>query len=128
MTINKNINSVADYEQVLAVVQGYIDGLYKGNVEDLKKVFHKDAVMYGFTSDELLGGTVNNLYDYIEKFGDAPNIKSRLDVLHMTPTTAVVRVELENDAADGNFTDYHSLIKIDGQWKVVAKLFHLYDK
>jgi hypothetical protein len=32
-----------------------------------------------------------------------------LDVLDMTPTTAVVKV-------------------IDGQWKVVAKLFHLYDQ
>ena len=33
-----------------------------------------------------------------------------------------------NDAAGGDFTDYHSLIKIDGKRKVVAKLFHLREK
>ena len=46
----------------------------------------------------------------------------------MTPTTAVVRVTMERDAAGADYTDYHSLIKIDGRWKVVAKLFHLYDQ
>jgi len=46
----------------------------------------------------------------------------------MTPTTAVVRVTMENDAAGADYTDYHSLITSDGNWTVVAKLFHLYDK
>jgi len=128
MTENKNINTVADYVEVLAVVQGYVDGLRAGNVEQLRKTFHKDAVMYGHLADSLSEGSIDNLYTYIEKFGSAPNIKTHLSVLHKTPTTAIVRVEMEHDAADEDFTDYHSLIKIDGQWKVVAKLFHLYSK
>ncbi len=48
--------------------------------------------------------------------------------LDMTPTTAVVRVTMENDAPGGDYTDYHTLIKIDGTWKIVAKLFHEYQK
>jgi hypothetical protein len=128
MSLNKNINSVQDYEEVISVVGGYVNGLTGGNVAELKKTFHDNAVMYGFTSEKLLGGNINNLYTYVEARGKAENIKTRLDVLHMTPTTAVARVEMENDAAGGDFTDYHSLIKIDGKWNVVAKLFHLYEK
>lgn len=126
MSKNQNINTVQDYEDVLAAMQGYVNGLKTGNVEELKKTFHKNAVMYGHLEDGLSEGSIDNLYTYVEKFGAAPNIKTNLTVLHKTPTTATVRIEMEHDAADEDFTDYHSLIKINGEWKVVAKLFHLY--
>ncbi|KFF24438.1 nuclear transport factor 2 family protein [Chryseobacterium vrystaatense] len=128
MSANKNINTVQDYEEVLAAMEGYVNGLKTGNVAELKKTFHQDAIMYGHLGNDLSQGSVDNLYTYVEKFGAAPNIKTNLTVLHKTPTTAVVRIEMEHDAADEDFTDFHSLIKIDGSWKVVAKLFHLYDK
>lgn len=128
MSFNKNTNAVADYDAVVAVVGGYVEGLRTGEIAQLKKTFHKDAIMYGFSPDGLLEGTIDNLYTFVEKYGSAKDIKVWLDVLHMTPTTAVVRVTMENDAAGCDYTDYHSLIKIDGQWKVIAKLFHLYDK
>ncbi len=128
MSVNKNVNTVQDYEDVLAAMEGYVQGLKTGNVVDLKKTFHEDAIMYGHLGDDLSQGDIENLYAYVEKFGAAPNIKTNLTVLHKTPTTAIVRIEMEHDAADDNFTDYHSLIKINGEWKVVAKLFHLYSK
>jgi len=125
---NQNINTVQDYEDVLAAMQGYVNGLKTGNVAELKKTFHQDAIMYGHLGDDLSQGSIDNLYTYVEKFGAAPNIRTNLTVLHKTPTTAIVRIEMEHDAADEDFTDYHSLIKINGEWKVVAKLFHLYTK
>jgi len=128
MSVNQNSNAVQDYEDVLAVVKGYVEGLKTGNVEQLKKTFHQDAVMYGHLQNGLSEGSIDNLYTYVAEFGKAPNIRTHLDVLHKTATTAIVRVEMESDAANEDFTDYHSLIKIDGEWKVVAKLFHLYQK
>ena len=126
--INKNVNAVQDYDDVIAVVDGYVQGLKDGSLEQLRESFHADAIMYGHGPDGLLGGSIDNLYTFVEQYGKAPDIAVRLDVLDMTPTTAVVKVTMENDAAGADYTDYHSLIKIDGQWKVVAKLFHLYDK
>lgn len=128
MSLNKNINTVQDYKDVLAVVNGYVEGLKTGNVAQLKNTFHQDAVMYGHLGKDLSQGSIQNLYAYVEKFGAAPNIVTNVTVLHKTPTTATVRVEMEHDAADEDFTDYHSLIKINGEWKVVAKLFHLYER
>ena len=128
MAANKNINAVQDYEDVLAAMEGYVQGLKTGSIAELKKTFHQNAIMYGHLGDDLLQGSIDNLYTYVEKFGAAPNIKTNLTVLHKTPTTAIVRIEMEHDAADEDFTDYHSLIKINGEWKVVSKLFHLYTK
>ena len=38
-------------------------------------------------------------------------------------TAATVRVVLE-DWHGLSFTDFHSLVKIDGKWIIVAKIFH----
>ncbi|KQX00860.1 nuclear transport factor 2 family protein [Flavobacterium sp. Root420] len=128
MAVNQNINTVQDYEDVLAAMEGYVHGLKTGSVAELKKTFHQDAVMYGYLGNDFSQGSIDNLYTYVKKFGAAPNIETNLTVLHKTPTTAIVRIEMEHDAAGEDFTDYHSLIKINGEWKVVSKLFHLYTK
>lgn len=128
MPFNKNNSSVKDYEDVVAVVGGYVRGLKEGNVDTLKGAFLKDAIMYGYSPDGLLAGSIDNLYTFVEKYGKAEDIKVRLDVLDLTATTGVVKVTMENDAAGGDYTDFHLLLKIDGEWRVVAKLFHLYDK
>ena len=49
--------------------------------------------MYDSTNDNLFGGPIKNLYDFVEKNGTAPDIKTRLDVLAITPTTAVGAVQ-----------------------------------
>ena len=59
--------------------------------------------------------------------GKAPEITTRLDVLAITPTTAVVRVDMEKDAIGAEYNDYLTLIRIDGDWKVIAKVYHQFD-
>jgi hypothetical protein len=59
--------------------------------------------MYGFTNGQLLGGPIKNLYDFVEKNGTAPDIKTRVDVLAITPTTGVVRVGMERDEIGADF-------------------------
>ena len=127
--MSKNIKTVPtkDFEDVIATVSKYVEGLRVGNIDDLSKAFHKDAVMYGFTNGVLLGGPIKNLYDFVKKNGTAPDIKTRLDILAITPTTAVVRVDMEKDAISANYTDFHTLIKVDGTWRVIAKVYHMYE-
>ena len=124
--MSKNIKAVptTEYDAVIAVAQKYIDGLRNGSSDEVAQAFHKDAVMYGFTNGELLGGPIANLFDFINKNGKAPEITTRLDVLAITPTTAVVRVDMENDAIGADYNDYLTLIRVDGVWKVIAKVYH----
>ncbi|KAF1335897.1 Rnase h, partial [Globisporangium splendens] len=83
--------------------------------------------MYGFAGADLLGGHIKNLYDFVDTHGAALEIKTRVDILAITPATAVVRVDMEKDAADTGYTDFHTLVKIGGKWAVVAKVFHAFD-
>ncbi len=127
--MSKNIKAVptGEYDAVIAVAQKYVDGLRVGSTASVAEAFHKDAVMYGFTNGELLGGPIANLFDFIEKNGKAPDISTRLDVLAITPTTAVVRVDMEKDAIGADYNDYLTLIRIDGAWKVIAKVYHQFE-
>jgi hypothetical protein len=111
----------------VAAANKYVEGLRVGSVDGVAEAFHKDATMYGFTNGELLGGPIKNLYDFVEKNGTAPDIKTRIDVLAITPTTAVVRVDMEKDAMGADYTDFHTLIKLDGTWQIIAKVFHMYE-
>lgn len=128
MNINKNNNSVHDYESIIETMKIYIEGFRTGNIELLRSVFHKDAVMHGFWDEHLIEGKIDNLYGSVERAGAAPNVISHLSILHKTTTIATVRNEVEANATGDNFTEYHSLIKVNGQWKIISKLFHKYDK
>ena len=127
--MTKNIKNVPtqDYTDVVATVTKYVEGLRVGDVTGLGEAFHKDAVMYGFTNGELLGGPIKNLYDFVATNGSASEIRTRIDVLAITPTTAVVRVDMEKDAIGADYTDFHTLIKLDGTWRIIAKTYHMYE-
>jgi Putative lumazine-binding len=128
--VSKNIKTVPtqDFEDVVATVAKYVEGLRVGKIASLSQAFHKDAVMYGLTNGEVLGGSIKNLYNFVEKNVTAPDIKTRVDVLAITPTTAVVRVDMENDAIGADYTDFHTLIKFDDTWQIIAKVYHMYEK
>lgn len=121
--------SITQIAQILAAMQQYPDGMQRGDVALTSKAFHADANMYGWFGGALLGGPISNLWEYIRGYGAATRVKTRIDVLAVTPTTAVVRVEMEGDNSEVDFTDFHTLVKVeDGSWKVVSKVFHAYDR
>lgn len=114
---------IKDYQEIKEVVMQYVDGCARGDVELAKKAFHKDATMYGYLNGELLAGSIENLYAAIRQLGADSKTRHAVDVVELTGTAAVVRVVLE-DWHGLSFTDFHSLVKLDGKWTIVGKVFH----
>ncbi|GKT48140.1 uncharacterized protein ColSpa_08321 [Colletotrichum spaethianum] len=129
MAMNIKTVPVQDHLDVLTVVENYVAGLKAGDAKQVARSFHPEATMYGYSADgHLLGGTISNLWTFIEKEGAAPNIIAHSDIISITQTTAVVKVDMENDAAGNDYTDNHTLLKQDGKWLIIAKVFHTYSK
>jgi len=126
MPATKNINSIADYNSIIAVAKLYVDGLKTGNIDQLKQTFHPEGLMAGYMPDGQLTTKLKFLFDFTEENGDAANLKAHLSILHKTETAAVVLVELEDLQGGVGSTDYLSLLLIDGKWKVLSKVFNLY--
>ncbi|EJM62071.1 nuclear transport factor 2 family protein [Pseudomonas sp. GM48] len=124
--MTKNLKTVPtyDYQDVVATVQKYVDGIRIGSAETCAEAFHEQAVYFGVADGEVSGGGVQTFYDFLRQNGKAPDVVAQIDVLAITPTTAVVRVDLENDSIGADYNDYVTLLKVGGVWKVIAKVYH----
>jgi hypothetical protein len=115
---------VKEYEEIVEVINKYVQGVVSGKSEMMKHSFHKDATMFGYVNGvDLVDGSIQNLFDGIDQGEPAPNIKARIDILDLEGTVASARAILEDGGAV-LYTDLHHLIKIDGEWKIVSKMFH----
>jgi hypothetical protein len=114
-----------DYEAITRVIQYYLDGAKSGKGSDMKPAFHKDATIFGYVGPDLFAGPIQGLFDWNDKNGPANGIKSRISEIDVVGTIANVRVEIDNWTGS-RFTDMFTLLKQDGKWKIMNKVFHLH--
>ncbi|MGF6952432.1 hypothetical protein QF028_004937 [Neobacillus sp. B4I6] len=89
----------------------------------MQPAFYKDAIMYGFEVDGLVEGSIQNLYDFVDQAGSTKELQARIDILDVEGTVASARIAL-GSAHGATYTDFHQLLKIGGEWKIISKLFH----
>ncbi|OQR31769.1 hypothetical protein BWR59_14690 [Pseudomonas sp. Bc-h] len=127
MTSHTKPVATTEYDDVIQAAQAYIDGYRSGDIAGIEKAFHEDAIMWGHAGDELLQGPAIPVFaSFFKTMGASPNTRSRLDILAIAPTAAVVRVDMENDVVGASYHDFLSLLKIEGQWKIISKIFQRY--
>ncbi len=115
--------TVNDQDIITKVIQHYIDGARSGKGEDMKPAFHKDATVFGYVGPDLFAGPIENLFAWNDENGPATELKDRIASIDVIGTVATVRLELENWTGI-RFTDLFTLLKVDGDWKIMNKVFH----
>jgi hypothetical protein len=116
---------ITEYERIAATIQHYVDGAVAGKGELMKPAFHEEATIYGYVGDSLFSGPIQNLYDWNDSNGPATDLQARIVEIDIVGTVASVRVESDNWTGH-RFTDFFNLLKVDGQWKIMNKVFHLH--
>ncbi len=114
---------VNDQEVITKVVQHYIDGARSGKGDDMKPAFHDDATVFGYVGADLFAGPIENLFAWNDDNGPATELEDRIASIDVIGTVATVRLELENWTGF-RFTDLFTLLKVDGDWKIMNKVFH----
>ena len=117
--------NVSEYDVIANVVQQYIDGARSGKGEDMRPAFHKDATIFGYVGPDLLAGPIQQLFDWNDENGPATGLHAQIASIDLIDTAATVRLELD-DWTGLRFTDLFTLLKVDGQWKITNKVFHLH--
>lgn len=110
-----------------AVIEQYFDGLYRSDAALLAQVFHPRAHYATASSGSLLQ---LDLEQYLPMVAARPSPQSkgesrrdRIVTLELAgPVTALARVECS--IAPKRFVDFLTLIKVDGRWQIIAKVFH----
>jgi hypothetical protein len=116
---------VSEHEAIAKAVQHYIDGAKSGRGDDMKPAFHKDATIFGYVGADLFAGPIQQLFDWNDGNGPAAGLQARIASIDFIDTIATVRLELENWTGS-RYTDMFTLLKVDGEWKIMNKVFHLH--
>ena len=109
---------------VRAAIEHYFQGHATGQGEHFRKVFHPDAKLFFIRDGKLTQWTSE---EYISRAAGKPapdeaQRKRKIDSIDITGDSAFVKLTLDYPSVV--FTDYMSMLKIDGQWKIVNKTFH----
>ncbi len=116
---------VSEHDAIAKTVQHYIDGAKSGSGDDMKPAFHKDATIFGYAGADLFAGPIQRLLDWNDENGPAAELEARIASVDVVDTVATVRLEL-NNLAGSRYTDMFTLLKVDGEWKIMNKVFHLH--
>ena len=117
--------NVNEHDAIAKTVQHYIDGARSGKGDDMKPAFHKDATIFGYAGDDLFAGSIQQLFDWNDGNGPATELEARIANINHIDTVATVRLELDNWTGS-QFTDLFTLLKVDGKWQIINKVFHLH--
>lgn len=111
----------SDFEVIRELLTRYFVGLHRGDVEMLRTIFHEDAMLKGSgyrkSRDEWLDAVAARANPVDSGFPFEFQIQS-LDVIG---DQAVAKLDVPLPAA--HFIDYLSLLREEGEWRIVNKLF-----
>ena len=105
-------------------IQHYFQGHATGDGQHFRKAFHPDAKLFFIRDGKLTQWTSE---EYIARASGKPaddegQRKRKIDSIDISGNAAIVKVTL--DYPNVVFTDYMSMLKIDGQWKIINKTFY----
>ncbi len=110
-----------DHTAIHAVVHDYFDGLYQGDVEKLRRIFSEDAWLES-------PGSRKTRDDWLEAVASRPvpekeGMEYGFSILssEIVGDQAMVKAYAPLPAA--NYIDFLGLLKEDGRWRIVNKMF-----
>ena len=111
-----------------SVIQDYFKGYTGAEAELVAKAFHPETRLYSVDADASekldrteLAGWLENLSARNAK-GDVRAAEQTISQIDITGSAAVAKVILT--FSKFRFTDYLSLLRIEGSWKIIGKIYH----
>jgi hypothetical protein len=112
---------------VRAVMEKYIEAVYKADVDTLRALFHPAAVMSGYLGDMLLAGGPE---PFLEDVAGRPSMeasgapyKAQIIDVQASSRTASLRVDETGFFGATSFVNYFHLLRVGEEWQIVSKTF-----
>lgn len=112
-------NATSDYALVEQTVGYYLDGGTNRDVETLKKAFHESAKIRYLTAK---GYNEANCLEFFGGMKPGPKQDRKTRVVSIDVSGYAASAKLEIEYPTFTFVDYMTLMKIENEWKIVAKV------
>ena len=117
-----------DKEQIDNLLQLYVDSMDESDPEKVKQAFHKNAKVVGYLHGDFMEMTLADFSGFVLSQQPSPH-DSLNDVTYEVLDVAIeghtAHVKVKDVYLGITFIDTLSLIKVDDQWKIYNKLFHV---
>ena len=117
-------SEIKEYKAVEEAAMKFVKSVAEGNSAYAKELFIDEAVLFGYLDGELEHGSIEQFYKNVDTVPGGENFKARVDVLMVEESLAVVRVLEEGWGNRIDFTDVLLLLKMNDEWKCVAKAYN----
>ncbi len=116
----------ATYNEISTALAAYFDGFYECDVDKLKSIFHPACHLYTATDGPLQDDPMEAVYARVAgREAPAKSGQRRQDrILSIDKSgaeSALVRLQIA--IGPKLFTDYLSLLRLDGRWQIISKTY-----
>lgn len=112
-------------EQITRAIGNYVEGMIFADEALLRRAFHPSCCIVGHFDGALEWLTLDDFVSAILTEGPAAAGTTPFwQVQNMDVTGDAAAVKIIDDYSGMRFTDYLSLLNIDGQWVIVNKLYY----
>ena len=120
-----NTTYVQDYQAIVAVLNQYNAGGAQADSSIMRPAFSSEATTFGVDGeDKLTGGPIEGLFEIIDSaFRPSPQAKAAIARIDIVGTAASARVDTD-ELSGFRFTDFFNLLKVQGEWTIVSKIYH----
>ena len=127
-TLARPSATAADFAAVLALLERYFEAFQHSDARALGELFHPGA-LYAFADGASLKQL--DMATYLPIVAARPSPASRgearddrvLALEFAGPATALVKAECRLNGK--HYVDFLSLLKLEGRWRIVSKVFHV---
>ena len=124
LVLAMTLMATSDEAAIRAAIENYFRAHATGDGTYIAKVFHPELRMMFVRDNAFMMRTRD---EYISGFSGKPaedeaQRKRSIEMIDITGNAAVAKIKL--DYPKTTLTDYFSLLKVEGEWKVVNKIFH----
>ena len=120
------VAAIAQNEE--AAVRECLQNYMSGQGDRVEKAFHPSASMkyVDVQTKEFKDVPIAEFIARVKANTNRPDRKIEIVALNVEGTAAQAKIKIETDKVI--MYDYMNLLKIDGQWKIVSKIFSRHDK
>ena len=117
---------MSDNSAIEKIVEDYFLGMYEGDVERLRRIFHAECRLYGERKGQKSDFAVEGFFRYV---ADSPVPKDtgepyEMKIVSINRTGPVAVVHVEDLYQGGHFTDYLTAMETGDGWRIVNKAFY----
>ena len=117
-----------DKQQIENVIQLYVDSMDESNPDKVKQTFHTNAKVVGYLHGDFMEMSVDDFAGFVSSQQPSPQEKGEnvvFEILSCEIEGSTASAKVRDKYLGITFLDSLSFIKVENEWKLYNKLFHV---